>query len=67
MRRLLFMILWLICLRHWSEAEQKEFLEEMISPHLHGMFVTPKDVDETIKYLSFTISEGLNMTFAEIY
>ncbi len=50
-----------------DEAEQKEFLEEMISPHLHGMFVTPKDVDKTIKYLSFTISEGLNMTFAEIY
>ena len=50
-----------------DEAEQKEFLEEMISPHLHGMIVTPKDVDETIKYLSFTISEGLNMTFAEIY
>ena len=50
-----------------DEAEQKEFLEEMISPHLHGMFVTPKDVDETIKYLSFTISEGLNMTFAESY
>ena len=33
------------------------------SPHLHAMFVTPKDVDETIKYLSFTISEGLNMAF----
>ena len=44
-----------------DEAEQKEFLEEMISPHLHSMFVTPKDVDETIKYLSFTISEGLNI------
>ena len=25
-----------------EEAEQKEFLEEMISPHLHTMFVTPK-------------------------
>lgn len=47
-----------------DEAERKEFLEEMIPPHLHGMFVTPKDVDETVKYLSFTISEGLNMTFA---
>lgn len=47
-----------------DETEQKEFLEEMISPHLHSMFVTPKDVDETIKYLSFTISEGLNMAFA---
>lgn len=48
-----------------DEAEQKEFLEEMISPHLHTMFVTPKDVDETVKYLSFTISEGLNMAFSE--
>lgn len=49
-----------------DEAEQKEFLEEMISPHLHSMFVTPKDVDETVKYLSFTISEGLNMAFSEV-
>lgn len=47
-----------------DETEQKEFLEEMISPHLHSMFVTPKDVDETVKYLSFTISEGLNMAFS---
>ncbi len=40
-----------------EEAEQKEFLEEMIAPNLYSMFVTPKDVDETVKYLSFTISE----------
>ena len=46
-----------------DEAEQKEFLEEMISPHLHGMFVTPKDVDETIKYLSFTISDFRDLKF----
>ena len=49
-----------------DEGEQKEFLEEMISPHMHSMFVTPKDVDETVKYLSFTISEGLNMAFAQV-
>lgn len=49
-----------------DESEQKEFLEEMISPHLHSMFVTPKDVDETIKYLSFTISEGLNIAFSQV-
>ena len=48
-----------------DETEQKEFLEEMIAPNLHTMFVTPKDVDETIKYLSFTISEGLNIAFEE--
>lgn len=49
-----------------DEAEQKEFLEEMISPHLHSMFVTPKDIDETIKRLGFTISEGMNIAFAQV-
>ena len=48
-----------------EESEQKEFLEEMITPNLYSMFVTPKDVDETVKYLSFTISEGLNIAFSE--
>lgn len=28
-----------------------------------GMFVTPKNIDETVKCLSYTISEALNMTF----
>ena len=35
-----------------EEAEKKEFLEEMIAPSLHSMFVTPKDVDDTIKRLA---------------
>lgn len=47
-----------------EESEKKEFLEEMIAPSLYSMFVTPKDVDETVKRLSYTISEGLNMAFA---
>lgn len=49
-----------------EEQEQKEFLEEMISPHLHSMFVTPKDVDETVKRLGFTISEGLNLALESV-
>ena len=49
-----------------EEAEKKEFLEEMIAPSLHSMFVTPKDVDETIKRLAYTISEGLNITFSKV-
>ncbi len=49
-----------------EEQEQKEFLEEMISPHLHSMFVTPKDVDETVKRLSYTISEGLNLALESV-
>ena len=46
-----------------EEKEKQEFLEEMIPPALYSMFVTPKDVDETIKRLSYTISESLNLAF----
>ena len=36
---------------------------EQMPPHLNGMFVTPKNIDETIKQLSFTLSEAMNMAF----
>ena len=49
-----------------EETEQKEFLDEMIAPNLYSMFVTPKDVNETIKYLSFMISEGLNIALSQV-
>ena len=44
-----------------EDAEMDEFLSELVSPALRGMFVTPKDIDETIARLSFTLSEGINM------
>lgn len=47
-----------------NQAEKHQMIHELISPHLNTMFVTPKDIDETVKYLSYTISEGLNMAFA---
>lgn len=46
-----------------NQAEKHQMIRELISPHLNTMFVTPKDIDETVKYLSFTISEGLNLAF----
>lgn len=48
-----------------DQAEKHQMIRELISPHLNTMFVTPKDIDETVKYLSYTISEGLNMAFAK--
>lgn len=36
---------------------------EKIPNGIAGMFVTPKNIDETIKNVSFTISEALNMAF----
>ena len=35
-----------------------------VPPALNGMFVTPKNVDEMIRRLSFTISEALNLALA---
>ena len=46
---------------------QKEFLEEMISPKLYTMFVTPKDVDEIVENLSTTIAHGLNKYCRELF
>ncbi len=40
-------------------------LEQWIAPHLHGMFVTPKDIDETIARIGITVSEALNLLFQE--
>lgn len=44
-----------------NQMEKHQMIRELISPHLNTMFVTPKDIDETIKRISFTISEALNM------
>lgn len=47
-----------------NEMEKYELIRELLSPQLNTMFVTPKDIDESVKRLSFTISEGLNIAFA---
>lgn len=53
-----------VVMQGYNAAEKYELVKELISPHLNGMFVTPKDIDETVKRISFTISEALNMLFA---
>ncbi len=50
-------------LKSYNSAEKYELIQELIAPHLNGMFVTPKNVDETVKRISYTISESLNMLF----
>lgn len=50
-------------LKTLSKAEKHQMIRELISPHLNTMFVTPKDIDDTVKRLSYTISEGLNIAF----
>lgn len=52
-------------LKTYSNAEKYELVKELISPHLNGMFVTPKDEDEMVKQISYTISEALNVLFTD--
>lgn len=53
-----------VVMQGYNAAEKYELIKELISPHLNGLFVTPKDIDETVKRISFTISESLNMLFS---
>lgn len=52
-------------LRSYNKAEKQELIRELIAPHLNGMYMTPKNIDDTIKRVSFTISEALNILFSE--
>ena len=42
----------------------RENTAKLMSPKLNGMFVTPKDIDETVKRLAGLLSEGINMAFS---
>ena len=54
-----------LVMQGYNAAEKYELVKELISPHLNGLFVTPKDIDETVKRISYTISEALNMLFSK--
>lgn len=54
-----------VVLQGYNSAEKYELVKELIAPHLNGMFVTPKDIDDTVRRISYTISEAMNMLFAE--
>lgn len=48
----------------FSEKEIGQFTNELTEQSINNMFVTPKNIDESIKRISFTISEALNKCFA---
>lgn len=51
------------CLDH---SEREHFLSETLTPNLRSMFVTPRDVDESVRILSETISQGINLAFGSV-
>ena len=53
-----------VVLQGYNSAEKYELVKELIAPHLNGMFVTPKDIDDTVRRISYTNSEAMNMLFA---
>lgn len=48
-------------LRSMGPDEKYALVRELLEPRFGPMFVTPKDIDETVKRISYTISEGINM------
>lgn len=49
----------------FGEEDIDKFISEVKEQQIDNMFVTPKDIDESIKRISFTVSEALNSCFAQ--
>jgi len=47
-----------------EEAEEMN-LKQYILPELLDMYVTPKNIDDAVKKISYTISEGMNQIVIE--
>ncbi|HWT76430.1 MAG TPA: GPR endopeptidase [Mobilitalea sp.] len=50
----------------FSEEDIDKFISEVREQQIDNMFVTPKDIDESIKKLSYTVSEAINSCFAQM-
>ncbi len=48
-----------------EESEKRKLIYSLLDERLKNLFVTPKDVDETVKRISYTISEAINLAFSE--
>lgn len=50
-------------LEQLSSEEQYQLITELMEPEFGSLYVTPPDIDQTVKLLSFTISEGIHQAF----
>ena len=48
----------------WPDSEKYPFMAQALSEELFGLYVTPKEIDESVKRISYTISEGINFVIA---
>jgi len=49
----------------FEENEINQFVYEIRNQAMNNMFVTPKNIDEAVKRISYTVSEALNSCFAQ--
>lgn len=54
------------CSEDTDPESRARLIQDMIPESMTGMFVTPKDIDETVKKLSFTISEAINICMGNV-
>lgn len=47
--------------REMDSEEQYELIRELLEAEFGPMYVSPPDIDETVKQLSYTISEGIHL------
>ena len=52
-------------LRSYNEAEKQELIRELIAPHLNGMYMTPKTIDDTIRRVKVHDLEERHIYFRE--
>ena len=49
----------------FTDQEIDQFISEVREQQIDNMFVTPKNIDEAVKRISYTVSEALNSCFAQ--
>ncbi len=50
----------------FEEGDIDKFISEVRNQQIENMFVTPKNIDESVKRISYTVSEALNSCFAQV-
>lgn len=49
----------------FDENDINQFVSEIRQQTMNNMFVTPKNIDEAVKRISYTVSEAINSCFAQ--
>ena len=47
-------------IKNLDDSERYQLVRELMAPEMVNMFVTPKNMDEIVLQMSYTLSEALN-------